>query len=140
MTHLPSRAVVAEHHLRHQLGATIRIGGLGRRVFIGDAMLGQAVHGCRGRENELVDTRIRTGRQQVARIAGVVAVVLERIAHRFGHNGVSRKVQHGIDAVMLQHRGHQRGIAHIAHHQLGTLHGLAITRAQVVDHHHMLAT
>jgi hypothetical protein len=55
--------------------------------------------------------------EQVARAAGVVAIVFERVGDRFRHNGMSGEMHHRLDVVFLEYSPHQRTIADIADHQ-----------------------
>jgi len=55
--------------------------------------------------------------EQVARGAGVVAVILERIGNRLGHDRVRREMQHGVDVVLVEHASHELAVTGVADHQ-----------------------
>src|SRR5690606_15514252 len=74
---------------------------------------GNPVHGRRRGEDEVLHARVLTALQQAARRARVVAVVLERIRHRFRHDRVCRKMHHGLDAVLAQDIADERSVARI---------------------------
>ncbi len=84
----------------------------------------------------MFDARFLAALQQVARGAGVVAVVLERIGDRFRHDGVGGEVHHCLDAMLAQHAADQLAIARVAHHQLTVQHRGAKAGGQIVQHHH----
>ena len=77
--------------------------------------------------------------EQVARRAGVVAVILERIAHRFRYDGIGGEVHDGIDLVLSQHAVHQLAVADVADDQRRIAHRLAKAGVEIVEHHHALA-
>jgi hypothetical protein len=84
-----------------------------------------AVDGGSGREHEVLHARLRSGFQQRTRGAGVVAVVLERVADRFGNDRVRGEVDDGVHAVFGEQAVHQPAIADIAHHERHVTHRLA---------------
>ena len=87
----------------------------------------------------MLDARLDAALEQRARGAGVVAVVFQRLAHRFGNDGVGRKVHHGVDAVAAQRLEHRGAVADPGDHERSVEHRLAEAARQVVEHHHALA-
>ena len=82
---------------------------------------------------------LRAGLQEVARRAGVVAVVFEGIADGFGDDGMRGEVQHGVDAVFTQQAADELAVADLADDQRGIERRLAEARGQVVEHDDPLA-
>ena len=94
------RGEVAQHPLAHELRGAVGIDRRGRRVLARESPGGNAVDRRRRREHEATHARRAAVLQQVARRAGVVAVVLERIGHRLRHDRVRREVQHRVDRMV----------------------------------------
>ena len=80
VAHRGGGAQVAQHHLAHQFRAAVGIDRHGCGVLVGNAGFGHAVHRRGRREHEMRDAGRGAGGEQAARRAGVVAVVLERVA------------------------------------------------------------
>src|SRR5690606_26407319 len=133
------RRQVAQHPFRHQLGAAVRVDRRRRRIFRGAAVRRNAVDRGRGREHDVPDAVAGGGRQQRAAAGRVVAVVLERIRHRFRHDRVGGEVHDGVDVVLAEQALEQRGVAGVPDHQAAARDGLREAGAQVVGHHHVLA-
>ncbi len=76
--------------------------------------------------------------QEIPGRAGVVAVVLERVAHGLRHDGVRGEVHDRIDAVLGQHPRDQRTVAGVADDEFTVRDCLGEARAQVVERHHAL--
>ena len=112
----------------------IRIDRNRRRIFAGNSSRRNAVHRGRRRKHEMLDAGAVTLLEQVARRAGVVAVVLERIADRFGHDRVRGEVQHRVDLVLGQHTCDGFAIARIADDQWRAKHRAAIAGREIVEH------
>ena len=91
------------------------------------------------------NTKFRTPcRWQVAssaaRLAGVVAVVLQRVADRLRHDGVRSEMDHGLACRFRSSSpAHERSIAHVAFEQRHVGHRLAKAGGEVVEDHHRLA-
>ncbi len=66
----------------------------------------------------------RAGGQQPACLAGVVAIVFERITDRLRDDGVGGKVDHRVCLVFLQHASHQLSVTHLTHDQRSVTHSL----------------
>ena len=79
-------------------------------------------------------------REQAARRAGVVAVVLQRIAHRLGHDRVRGEMHDGVDRVLAEHALDQRAIADVADDELARrAYRFAKSGAEIVEHDDRLA-
>ncbi len=129
---------VPQHPLRHQLRGAIGIDRGGRAGLGREHIGGDAVHGRGGGEDEPLDSRLDTALQQVARRAGVVPVVLQRVGNRLGHDRMRGKVQHGLHLVLAQHFEHLVAVPHVAYHQRCIQHCLPEAGAQIVEHYHRL--
>ena len=60
------------------------------------------------------DAALDRGLDQRAGVDGVVAVIAERIAHRFRHDGRAGEMDDGVDVVLFDQRGDQRLVADVA--------------------------
>ena len=122
-----------EHPLGHELGSAVGI-DRGRGGVLGRNATGwDAVHGGRGGEHEVPDPGREATLEERARRAGVVAVVLQRLAHRLGHDGVGREMHHRIDAVLLEQPQHRVAVADLADDERRIEHRLAKTPRQIVQ-------
>ena len=133
------RRHIAQHPFAHELGGAVGIDGTRRRLFARIAVLGHAVHRRGGGKHELFHAVLETGLQQAAGRAGVVAVVLERQRHGFGHDGVGGEMHDGIDSVLRQQPRDQHMISDIADHQFAGGHRLAKALPQVIEDDDLLA-
>ncbi|GIX21854.1 MAG: hypothetical protein KatS3mg121_0637 [Gammaproteobacteria bacterium] len=133
------RGQVREHRLGHPLGTAVGVDRRRRRVLVGDAARRNAVDRRRGGEHEMFDAVADAGFQQVARGAGVVAVILERVRHRFGHDGVRGEVHHRPHGVLAQQARDPIQIAAVADHQFAVQHRRPEAGGQIVQHHHLFA-
>ena len=130
---------IAQHPFAHQLGGAVGVDGGRGALFVAEVALRDAID-RRGRgKDEVPHARVLAAGQQIAGVAGVVAIVFERVADRFRDHGVGGEVHDGVDAVVGQHPGHQGLVPRIAHHQFGALHRLPEAGGEVVQHHHLLA-
>ena len=87
----------------------------------------------------MLHARVPGALEQVAGVAGVVAVVLQRIGDRLGHDGVGREVHDGVHIVLGEQTADQFPIARVAHHQGPVGDRLAEALDQVVEHDDPLA-
>ena len=108
-------------------------------VSDGHPVGGNAVHGRGGGEHEMAHLRGHAALEQRARRAGVVGVVLERLVHRFGHDGEGGEVHDGVDLVALEQLRDRVAVADLADDQRGAQGGLAKAARQVIQDHHPLA-
>lgn len=67
-------------------------------------------------------TRLGGALQQVPSLAGVVPVILQRIGHRFGDDGVGGEVQDRLHLILAEDMPDQLGIAGIALDQVPVQH------------------
>ncbi len=131
------RRDVVQHDLRHQLRHAIGIDRCLGRFLAHRHDLWNAI-GRRGRREDEVahPARDRTFDQRTAR-GGVVAVVFERIADRFGHDDRSGEVHDRGDRMFPKRRAHQRLVLDRALHQRRAwIDRPGKTRDEIVDHHH----
>jgi hypothetical protein len=99
----------------------------------------QAVHRRGGREHDVLHAGLGRALQQVARRAGVVAVVLERILAGLRHDGVRGEVHDRVDVVLREDARHEVAITGVADDELAVRHRLAKAGGQVVERHDALA-
>jgi len=77
---------------------------------------------------------------QAQRLGGVVVVVAERVANRFGDDDLGGEMGDRVDPVLADQSGDQRRIAKIADHQLSRrLDRPGEAGRQIVEHNHVFA-
>ena len=77
--------------------------------------------------------------EQRAARARIVAIVLERIGHGFGHDRVRCEVHDGIDVVLAEQSLEQALVAGVADDQLARCDRCLEARRKVVERNHVLA-
>lgn len=77
--------------------------------------------------------------QKAAGRAGVIAVVLQRVRHRFGHDGVGGEMHDGIDLAITQYAAYRFAITGVGNDQLALQDGAAKAGREIVEDHDALA-
>jgi hypothetical protein len=90
------------------------------------------------RKNQLAYTVADTRLEQVTRSAGIVAVVFQRLAHRFRYDRIGGEVHHGVDLVLAQYARDQFRIADVTDDQRYRTHRLAKAGVEIIDRNDML--
>lgn len=96
------QVIVVHHPFDGELGPSVWVDWSLGVVFVDGGVLGLAVGGCGGREDDLVDTMVLHGIQEVHRTADVVAVVDIGSFHRFGDLGEGCEMDDGVYVVPLE--------------------------------------
>ena len=78
--------------------------------------------------------------EQRARLTGVVTVVLERIAHRFGYDRVGGKMHDGVDFILAHGAFDQLTVADLTDDQRCIAYRLTKAGVEVVERHDAFAT
>ncbi len=128
------RVEVAQHPLAHQLGASVGIDRLRRRILAHAAVAGNAVHRGGGREHEVAHAGLDAAFEQAARLRRIVAVVAQRVGDRLRHDRSRGEMHDRADGVFGEHALDQCLVADLPDHQRGVEHGLAKAGAEVVEH------
>lgn len=71
--------------------------------------------------------------QQGNGVGNVVAVVLERLLHRFANLRVRRKMHDGPDRVLVEYLRQKRSVTHIAFNEITAGHQFTVTARQVIQ-------
>src|SRR5690625_3794258 len=151
----PGRIKVAQRRISHARRPAEPVQGALKQVF------GLAVHalrsngrvladwhlirgaeqgGSRG-EDELVYSALSKSSKQVERAGRVVAKVVTGLPHRLAHKGVGREVQGRLELMLVDQPLHKFTIANVTQLEGGLgVDGGAVARAEVVEHHHPVAT
>src|SRR6266513_166994 len=79
----------------------------------GHARVRDAVDRCGGGKHEVPHRALEAALKERAGRAGVVAVVLERIAHRLRHHGAGGEMHHRVDAMRLERGAHGVAVADV---------------------------
>ncbi len=108
---------VMQHDLGHQLRHAVGRQRPRRRILGDRRAIRIAVDGRGGGKDEARNVAADGDVEQIARRHGVVAIVAERIAHRFRHDDGAREVDDGIDMVRGDHAFDQVFIRHVADEQ-----------------------
>src|SRR5437899_489784 len=128
-----------EHPLRHELGRAVGIDGRGRGVLGGRARGRDAVDRRGGGKHEVPHLALEAALKERSGRAGVVAVVLERIAHRLRHDGAGGEMHHRVDAMRVERGAHGVAVADVADHERHIEHRLPEPAREIVENHQFTA-
>lgn len=85
------------------------------------------------------DATLLAAFKQLARAAGIVAVILEWVPHGFGDDGVGSEMHHAADGVLTDDPINRLGVADIADDERRIGDGLTKAGRQIVQNDHALA-